>query len=163
MASEIVTTVGSASANSYVTHDEAELYFADRLNVDAWTNAEDSRPKALLMAAKQLQTENWLGVRVDTTQALAWPRSGVENPDSVPCALYLTTEIPQRIKDAQCELALYLLAANRQPGEANRRVKSWSADGVSATYENVGGAQSVPNDVLSLIAPLTAGVRIRRG
>jgi len=166
----LVTTIGSASANSYVTQDEAETYFAARLNVSAWTTAEDNRDKALLQAARQLQNENWLGSRVDSTQAMAWPRVGVEKADSAGSDYgygygeqYLTTEIPQRVKDAQCELALWLLAANSQPGEANRRVTSWSADGVSATYDYQGTNRAMPSDVTALISPLTSDVRIRRG
>lgn len=168
MPSTIVTTISSASANSYVSLSDATTYFADRFGGEAWSgngvgDDESKQTQALLTAARRMQEENWLGSRIDTTQALAWPRSGVEKPDGPYRSLYLTTEIPQPVKDAQCELALWLMATNQRPGEANRRVKTWSADGASATFEYQGTIQTMPSEYVSLVTPLIAGPRIRRG
>lgn len=118
MPSAIVEAVGSASANSYVTQAEATTYLGDRLNSSAWTDApSDDKDRALIEAAREMQLLPWDGARTDGTQALAWPRDYVPDPDT-PLAdpaqdypYYANTVIPQRVKDAQCELALEFLKA----------------------------------------------------
>jgi len=108
----IDATVGGASANSFATVAEADTYLSYRLNSAAWTGA-DPKMQALVEATHELCAVNaWLGYRVTDTQALAFPRDEVENPDDpTPGTYYLTTIIPQRIKDATCELALEFLRA----------------------------------------------------
>ncbi len=78
----IVATPKSASANSYITRANAQSYFDARLYVDAWTDAANTdKDKALAAATTRLDQEKWLGLPKTTTQALKWPRSGVENAD----------------------------------------------------------------------------------
>ena len=173
MPSTLNATIGSASANSYVTDTETTTYFDDRLNTNVWLNATgDDRTKALLMATKRLERENWLGSRVDSTQALSWPRSDVEKIDSSSGAgigygygyfsgeLYLTTEIPQQVKDAQCELALSLLSGYGQSGGST--VKSFTADGFSVSFGETRSELSLPDTTLRLIAPLIRGAQLVR-
>lgn len=120
MAASIDATVGGASANSYVAVADATSYFDGRLNVSEWDEASsDEQIRALIQAAYRLEQEQFKGVRVNETQALQWPRYGVEKPDIAYSVLdgpiftestwYGTDEIPERIKRAQMELALYLL------------------------------------------------------
>lgn len=173
MPSTLNATVGSASANSYVNVTEVSAYFDDRLNAAIWISADgDDRTRALLTAVKRLERENWLGSRVDSTQALSWPRSDVEKIDSPSGSgigygygyfsgeLYLTTEIPQQIKDAQCELALSLLSGYGQSGGST--VKSFSADGFSVSFGETRSETSLPESVLRLIAPLIRGAKLVR-
>lgn len=47
-------TVAGATANSYVALAEADAYFADRLNADAWTAAGTKQAAALITATKQI-------------------------------------------------------------------------------------------------------------
>ena len=124
MAISIVATVGSATANSYVTLTEAQA-FIDGLtesdDVTAWgSSTEDQKNRALFSSTQRIDREKFLGARVADTQALEWPRSGVRKPDtytnlyglSFPNGLvadyYLDTEIPDRVKHAQIVLAVYL-------------------------------------------------------
>jgi len=109
----IVATVGSASANSYVTLSEAEGYCESRLNATAWTDRtdDDIKGRALVEATRELDVLSYIGMRVDTTQVRQWPRQFAPDPD-VPWNFYFsTTAIPQRVKDATCELALQFLVA----------------------------------------------------
>ncbi len=116
MPSAIVVTVGSASANSYVTLDEATTYLDDQLNSSAFqTNAED-QTRALISATRELDLVRWNGQVVDDTQVLAWPRKNAEDPDNpnsqagdARLGLFGETEIPQRVQDAQVEIALEML------------------------------------------------------
>lgn len=125
MAVEIVPTVGSASANSFVSVDEMTAYCDGRLNSSAWDPDDDTKHAALVEATRELNVLPWLGARATTTQALAWPRSDVADPDLNGVNDGLTFDIlrkrlpvdydpdivPQRVKDATCELALQFLKA----------------------------------------------------
>lgn len=161
-ASTLVSTSGSASANSYVTLAEFTAYCERRLNVTAFDDAEpDDKVRALLMAARRLDQEQWLGSRASTTQALAWPRSGAPKRDADSWGTYYsTTEIPQAIKDAQCELALSLLDGF-DDGEEDA-IDSFSADGVSVKFRRDRPAGGLPVAVSHLISGLTRGQRLVR-
>jgi hypothetical protein len=91
-------------------------YCEGRLNAGAWTGADAQLP-ALVEATRDLSLLPWKGYRATAVQALAWPRTEVVNPDlpnSVgdPTAqFYADDVVPQRVKDATCELALQYLVA----------------------------------------------------
>lgn len=173
MPSAIVATIGSASANSYITLADATTYFGNRLNADTWDAAtSDTQTKALLMSAKRLERENWIGSRASSTQALAWPRSGAAKVDSIGGAYwagsyygavcYETTEIPQQVKDAQCELALAYLNGYGQSSSNNGTIKSFSADGFSVSLGDVRSSDALPEDVIRLIGALIRGPQLMR-
>src|SRR5688572_24107601 len=170
----IDNTVGGASANSYVEIEEAESLLDSRLNSSAWTSAEsDNKKRALLMAAQRLDRENWLGSRAATTQRLAWPRVGVTKVDPAGVGIgdyhwgwgygeqYLSTEIPQPVKDAQCELALAYLEGFDESGKG--AMDSFSAEGVSVKFRSEKPSGGLPPRVMHLIGGLIAGNRIIRG
>jgi hypothetical protein len=170
-------TIGGNASNTFISIDDAETYLDSRLNSEAWTGAApDDKTRALLMAAKRLQVENWLGNRVTTTQRLAWPRISVAKVDQVGFGYggfygqpwgwgygeqYLTTEIPQPVKDAQCELALAYLEGFDDGGE--EAIDSFSADGVSVKNRQSRPDGGLPPRVVQLISGLIAGNRIIRG
>ena len=89
-------TVGGTSSNSYLTVSEATTYFRDRINSSTWT---DYSNQSALLVTSTLTIDyymSWYGDKTDEDQALAFPRDG-------------DTIIPTRIKQAVCELALYLI------------------------------------------------------
>ena len=124
MAVTINATAGDASANSYITLAEADAYVeAMVLSTDAarWDSGNtDSRNRALTAATQRLDRERFLGARATDTQALQWPRTGVRKPDTyvntyatgfpfrISEDYFTDTEIPDQIKRAQIELAVYL-------------------------------------------------------
>src|SRR5262245_1477883 len=166
------TTVGGASANSYVALLDAENYLDARLNAGAWTGAtSDDKTRALLMAARRLEVENWLGNRVKSTQRLAWPRLDVAKVDPIGMGYgagygyqwwaypsteyYKSDEIPQQVKDAQCELALaYLEGFDDATDEG---IDSFAADGVTVKFRSERPASGLPPRVMQLIGALVAG------
>lgn len=175
----IDATLGGSSANSFQTTEEAQDYFDLRLNADVWNDATTTdQEKALIMAGKRLNGLNWLGAKAATTQAMAWPRHGVPKPDGAsPGGLgetlsytwggygevYLSTEIPQGVKEAQCELALYLLTVGATPGADSRRVTNWSADGTSVSYQYSSGVVGgLPKEVSQALNGLHRGNRLMR-
>ncbi len=124
MAVTIDATVGGASANSYITLADADSLVEAMISssdVSKWTTGNtDSRNRALAAATQRLDRERFLGARTNSTQALQWPREGVRKPDTYiqsfshgfPFRLtedyYTNTEIPDQVKRAQVELAVYL-------------------------------------------------------
>src|SRR5262245_17788702 len=176
MPSAIVTTVGSANSNSYVDVSTADAYFDDRLAAALWTAAITAdKTRALLMAANRPQVENWLGNRVTSTQRLAWPRIGAAKVDPIGVGYgfgyhgygyqfaetYKSDEIPQPVKDAQCELALAYLGGF-DDGEEDA-VDSFSADGVAFKFRASRPDGELPPRVTQLIGALIAGNRLVRG
>ncbi len=130
--------LGSPTANSYVTLDEAESYFVERWRSNAWSDANDAdKEKALLTACRHLERlRYWEGNRsafTDPRQRLCFPRV----IDTDIAGAYV---VPQAVKDAQCEEALALLSTG---AEHERRralqasgVKSFAVDGLSESYDS---------------------------
>ena len=104
----IVETVGSATANSYVTDAEADTYFDERLNATAWTSETDAdvKARALIMATRRLDQERYMGEKTTTGQALEWPRVWAFDKDGEE---YDSAVIPTPVKHATFEMALRLL------------------------------------------------------
>jgi hypothetical protein len=172
----LITTIGAANANSYVSLAEASNYFEARLNGESWfAESEIRQPQALLEAAQRLDQVNWLGAKVDTVQALAWPRIGVAKRDgadfytytwagSWPASYgeqYRTDEIPKVVKDAQCELAFAYLGDFNDGDEAE--VRSFSDDKMSVIFDQPKQRGELPAKVSRLIAGLVAQNRSIRG
>ena len=167
MAVTIVATVGSASANSFVTLAEAATYAETRLNASTWeTDATtDTKNRALVEATRWLSVLHWQGARVDSTQALSWPRAWAPNPDSPNLAFnyYDTDVIPQRVKDATCELAFQFVKAGTTDLAAldpSVGVIEKTIDVITTRwngFQKPSGLSAYPS-VLRLIKPLLDGV-----
>ena len=123
MAVAIVATVGDATANSYVTLAEFTTYVDGRSTSASFDAAtDDEKNRALVSATRRIDNERFDGVRVTETQALQWPRYGVEKPDIAYSTLsgpvftettwYATDVIPDRVKRAQMEVAYLLLSGD---------------------------------------------------
>jgi hypothetical protein len=155
---DLVATSGSASANSFITVEDADTYMELRLNSDAWTG-DDDKAKALVEATREISVMEFYGERTDTTQALSFPREFLPNPDSPNADYYTNTEIPQRVKDATCELALEFLKAGTTDlgsADSNRGVIEKTVGPLTTRWESsqarVTGLSRYPR-VLKLLAP----------
>ena len=185
MAVVINATVGSASANSYLTLAEATAIIDGLVESDAvqaWTNGQtDGKNRALFTAAQRLDRERFLGARTDDVQALQWPRSGVRKPDTyintyaVGFPFRITTdyfdddEIPSQIKYAQAYLAAYLHHDhNALELSGLEDYKSVSIGSISVTTNTSGavGADKIPPMVERYLIGLRLGgpgnIAIRR-
>lgn len=171
MAVTVTTTIGGESSNSYVSLATAQTYMDARLNADAWDDAatDDIRNRALVMAARRLNDESYVGqpVYVDPRQALAWPRHGAYDRDGV----WLDSDaIPQVVKDAQCELALALLVADTDDLLADTGLEGFSAvtvGPISVTPIQGRNAGKVPAHVRRILDPVLSApggsIRLVRG
>jgi hypothetical protein len=102
MAIVIDASVGTSTANSYVTMAEADDYFNSHIASQSWDSATN-RKALLVHSSRNLDSfMTWYGDRLadETTQSMDWPRINVLNVDS--------DIVPQRLKNAVLELASFL-------------------------------------------------------
>lgn len=176
MAITLTSTVSGESSNTYATAAEALTYHDAHLDGAVWTSdavEADQRARALIMAARILDAREWHGEPTESTQKLKWPRAYVPKNDStrfdetIPGSpeLWPDDEIPQFIKDAQCELALCLLNGWRPGAIDGDDLASFSADGSTFNYDTARRERlegRLPASVTALIQPYLANNRLRR-
>lgn len=142
-------TVGS---DSYVTLTEAAAYLGRRLRTSAWDSADTpTREKALKHATIVLEGLPWAGDKDDAEQTLAFPRDG--------------DDVPQAIKDAQIETALWLLTFDSEAIAhlAHAGVIRHGVGPVQMDLSRIGGYHALPPIVQGLLADYVAlGVRLTR-
>ena len=102
MAATIDATIKGANANSFVTLDEANNYFATVPDSSTWDDKTvDQKKRALISATRWIDSFVYYGDRCDDGQALKFPRNNYQ-VDGVELAC---STIPLNIKYAQYELA----------------------------------------------------------
>lgn len=139
--------------NSYNTSAEANLYFANRLDVAAWTAASEANTDAALVTATSvLDLQTWAGYAVSESQLLAQPRTGTYYEPKLGRTIELDSVMATtRVSSALYELAYHLLNNDGLLDDVGR-VDSLSISGISLT--KVSGASLLPPIVRSLIKPL---------
>ena len=102
MTASIDATISGANANSFVTLDEANNYFATVPESSTWDDKTvDQKKRALISATRWIDSFVYFGDRCDQNQALKFPRNNYQVDDvELSC-----TTIPNNIKYAQYELA----------------------------------------------------------
>lgn len=141
-----------AGANSYVPVAYADAYHSDRGNA-AWTGADAVKEAALIKATdyiEQIYAERWGGGLVLLDQPLSWPRVGFWEPDS--------TEIPDRLKQAVCILALEALTDDLNPVQ-DRAVKREKVDVIEVEYMDNAAERKRRPAIDGLLRPYLVGGR----
>lgn len=99
---------GVADAESYISVEDADAYFAARA-IEAWDGVED-KEAALRRATDYMNaryTGRWKGYRATATQALDWPRRDAPLKDTEEWFGFVPTDaVPIEVKRACAELAL---------------------------------------------------------
>ena len=123
---------GRSDANSYAAVADADSYFEGHLYASAWTAATaTTKAAALVMATRLVDSQyQFNGFRAHDAQALQWPRERCPDPDRnlvtsttlspVLTNFVPTTQVPQGVASAVCEMARELLIVDRTaspPGE----------------------------------------------
>lgn len=157
----INAVAGGASANSYITYEDAVLYFAD-LDGMAWNESgstESVRKQALVVATRQIDQFRFIGRKYGSElegaadyQMLEWPRRGNSTQDyqetgtrgsGIPYPRNASGQliVPKAIRDACAIQANFLLATASGIGEVSERerliregVSSMSVPGMSESY-----------------------------
>lgn len=126
----IDATPGGASSNSYATYAEVNAYFDARTPITpAWVASGGdayiltaarlldamAQPRRVLVpaqggvAAYYRVSPTWTGVAATSTQRMAWPRKGMLDANGFTIG---EDVIPDDLKNAQAELAGYLLKSD---------------------------------------------------
>ncbi len=96
--------------NTYATLEEANSYFANRIDAAAFDTASDSmKEKALITATSLIDTYDFVGQAISSSQSLAFPRVGYYYNSKLGLTLEFTNQIPVEITKATCEMAYHLL------------------------------------------------------
>jgi hypothetical protein len=120
---------GKTDANTYVSRADATSHLEGHLYATGWTGATDAnKDAALAMATRIIDAGmNFNGAKTEQAQALQWPRYQCINSDAgdlqglsvengtlqLSGYYYDANEIPKCLKDATCEMALFLLRSDR--------------------------------------------------
>lgn len=119
MALVLDATVGGVNSNAYLTTQDAQSHIDAMPNTAAWGDDDEAQVLALVRATTLLEVLAFKGTKVSRSQALAWPRFGVPDPDYGDCDganeisvdLLDIDKIPKRMKRACVALALEILKA----------------------------------------------------
>lgn len=159
MAITLIATPGLSTSNSYTTIAEADAFHEKNYYAAAWADLDSDIKMQLLITATRLldQEYDWLGDAVDSTQALRWPRSGVEHRDGL---YYLdSTTIPTFLREATAEYARMLYLKDRQQAldDAATGIQSVTAGSVSVTFDKQDRIPVIPENVALMLEPYIRG------
>lgn len=155
-APEIVTSAGSALANSYCDIDDADAYHDTHLYGSAWFAADvESQTKGLIWATRLLdQHFEWNGSVASSDQALRWPRAATYDHDG---RLLANDEIPEVVVNATAELARALITADRTSSDTQTGAIQYVTVGNIAIKYSTATAilqTVIPDAVKSMLAHL---------
>jgi hypothetical protein len=169
------------NVNSFVTDDEANSYFADRINSATWFSDDVTEQSAALVSASGILNRlEWAGTANPISAfPMAFPRDvNYYDPiygQNVQLEDDRTTTsggtIPQEIKDATCELALYLLnnaSGVEAPRSSEYPLSGLTVGSVRLEYNTSQSVKSksyidIPEVVHSIIKKYLANSSISRG
>lgn len=158
----VETGAGDPLAESYNSVDEIDSYNAAH-NVDAvWTAGSAPDKERWARLATQYIEAEWgpyfLGRRATTSQALAWPRAGVELDQRI----IPISPLPRQLKEAHAELAIRaasapLISDQATPGSITLERVKVDVIEIETQFGGAGRAQApVFKLVDSLLGPLAA-------
>lgn len=103
MAITIDASVGGISSNSYITLVEANTYMeAVPWFASTWDGLTDAVKNSwLVFSTRSIDRMKFQASRYDTDQALEFPRTITDDQTD-------EGDMPQKVKDAQCEMIIYL-------------------------------------------------------
>lgn len=151
---------GVAGANSYVAVATADDYFVvDTGFAAAWlAYTTQQKQYALAWATRILdQKVTWRGTREETTQALAWPRSGTTDKDGV--AIDSDT-IPAQVQQATMEMAKFLASGDPTTGQNVEFLKEIKVDVIELIWQDHAGQPQLPalfNEILDPLGVINVG------
>lgn len=139
--------------NSYATVAEADTFFADRLDVAAWTSASEAqKAQALVTATSMLDGLEWAGTVMSDSQSLAFPRTGTYfDPRLGKEASLLDASAFVRLITALYELAYHLLNNDGLLDDTGS-VENMVIGNIQ--LQNISSAKKIPSVVTRYIKPL---------
>jgi hypothetical protein len=156
---------GVATANSYVTLEEADTYFETHpYYADNWAGLGTPDKENLLTAAS-LQLDgliNWRGFISSDTQGLGWPRTGVIDNEG---RVIADNIVPRPVKIATFEMAMFASRGDPFAASASAGVERLKIDVIELQFASSTVTAPVPAAALLAVRGLgdyTLGTRVRR-
>jgi hypothetical protein len=155
----VETGVGLANANSYASLEDSEAYFADRGDT-VWAAADDEDKKAALIRATQAVDDmgngRFLGTKMLSTQALAWPRDDAYDQDG-----FQLVDVPVHVFVATCEGAILELGTpgvlTPAYGRGGAVIEERVEGAVTVKYSEGAAAGTVYTSVTRALRPVLRG------
>lgn len=161
------STAGGASANSYVSVEDADNLIERRLHVTNWTGSTSATKKSGLMwATRILDRYYWKGEKTFSTQALRHPRTYMLDLDGNELD---GTTIAFFLVEATVELTLFLIEEDRTADPDGIGFKRLKIGSLELEPDTVRAPAVLPKSVIDLINPyLTSPInssvmRLQRG
>ena len=149
-------SVNGANSNAYADVAYADAYHAARSFNTEWASATTPQKEvALIWACRLLDKLNWASIRALQAQALRWPQMAAYDQDGwfVP-----QTVIHRDVKDANCEMALYLLREDRTLDQGAFGIEALKVGSIAINFDKTQeSAQAIPDGVMELIAHFLVG------
>lgn len=161
MAFTFDSTVSGASTNSYATVANFDDYADSMLFLDLNLSTEQKQ-KVLAMAFRIIESLTFNGMKTVSTQKALFPRTGLIDKEGYSID---GSTIPQALKDAQCELALFLLdneVRYFEEGEDNRVTESYSAGALTFRYRELANPDKLPLRVQQLLKDIGINVWVHK-
>ncbi|RUW56737.1 DnaT-like ssDNA-binding protein [Mesorhizobium sp. M8A.F.Ca.ET.021.01.1.1] len=146
------------NANTYVSLEEATAY----LEIDPrfgplWTGMpDDEKRKQMLVFATRWLDENyqWYGRQVEKTQALRWPRYGMNDGEyCVPSCV-----IPTALKHAVAMVAVWLFVTDPEEASNSVGIKRFRNDTIEIEWQdNFSGQSAAPKWLSRLLRVFGVG------
>lgn len=149
MALVVEDGTGKADAESLVSVADADTYWTAHGSPSDWTDASTPDKESALRYATNwvCYSWTWRGVITSTTQALPWPRAGAYDDEGRSVA---SGTIPQRLKDAVCEMALHHLGTSLvEPKDGG--LDALEVGPISLDFSGPGGASTAYDAVDDLV------------
>lgn len=169
---------GLENSNSYVTLAEANTYFDSHPQNAGWSGlaSDDLRNRYLVTAARVLDScFEFNGFKVNQSQAMQWPRQGAVDRNSgntgqrvsrstIQDGYFPDDEVPQGVKDAQCEMARFLIAGNRMDDAPGTGIREFELTGsIRVAFEKGQLQNIVPDFVVNMLRNFGSFMSSRSG
>lgn len=143
-----------ATANSFASLDYADTYFSRHPHLDIqWGDLSGEKREIYLLWAAQQMSDlfQWRGDIVSVEQTLSWPRKNVCDNEGRPVP---SDSIPERIKQAQCEMAIYLSTGDQETSSGTADLDEVKVDVISIKFRGSSSAKAVPRPAARLLRGL---------
>lgn len=141
---------GLANSDSYISLVDAESYIASSFFIGEWSDLNSTQKENLLKTSSMYLDSfySWYGEKAVETSGLRWPRSGVEDADGISIS---SSTIPNKIKWATVEMAIYLASSNLLEESDSRGIDSVKIDVIEITFNSSEKSVKLPNTVTHLL------------
>lgn len=148
-------TIGGTASDTYATLAEATAYAGDQGTdaAAAWLAASTKQEGTLRQAARILDAMTWKGLKLTLQQSMEWPRAWVTDKNGLPVA---TNVVPVQVKNAQCELAIRLLASDRADEDPRMTIHE-KVGSIEVEYASGARPRVVPGFVTTLCGQFLQG------